>query len=147
MNIFEVLRDSHDTQRALALQLVRTHGDSPERGRIFAALQRELAAHEAAEERAFYVPLMEHDAALDMARHGIAEHHEMDELVEQLQDTDPSSPAWLAKAKELRHKITHHLDDEEQKFFQLAGKLLSEAQKRALARDYEAEFVSQRVKA
>ena len=31
MNIFEALRVSHETQRALADQLIRTQGDSPER--------------------------------------------------------------------------------------------------------------------
>jgi hemerythrin-like domain-containing protein len=70
----------------------------------------------------------------------------MDKLVETLAGTDYSSPAWLATAKELHHKIHHHLEDEEQGIFQLAGKVLSEAEKLSLAKGYEGEFVSQRVK-
>jgi hemerythrin-like domain-containing protein len=147
LNIFEALRISHTLQRALADQLVATSGDSPERQRLFRDLRRELAAHETAEERCFYVPLMEHDAAVDTSRHGIAEHHEMDEMVEELMDLDMSSPAWLVKARALHHKLHHHLDEEEQKFFQLAGKVLSAAQKTALAKEYEAEFTTQRVQA
>lgn len=147
LTIFEALRISHTLQRALADQLVATSGDSQDRRRLFRDLRRELAAHETAEERCFYAPLLEHDGAVDTARHGIAEHHEMDEMVEDLQALDMSSPAWLAKARALHHKLHHHLDEEEQKFFQLAGKVLTAAQKTALARDYEAEFTSQRVHA
>ena len=146
MNIFEALRTSHETQRALADQLVRTQGDSKDRDLVFKELRAELSAHAAAEERFFYVPLIAHDMTQEPSRHGIAEHHEMDELVEKLEETDFSSPAWLATAKELHHKIYHHLKDEEQGVFQLAGKVLTEAEKISLAKDYEGAFVSQRVK-
>ena len=146
MNIFEALRTSHETQRALADQLIRTQGNSDDRDLLFKELRAELAAHAAAEERFFYVPLIAHDMTQEPSRHGIAEHHEMDELVEKLEDTDFSSPAWLATAKELHHKIYHHLKDEEQGVFQLAGKVLTEAEKISLAKDYEGECVSQRVK-
>ena len=146
MNIFEALRVSHDIQRGLADQLIQTAGDSQERASLFKELKAELAAHAAAEERFFYVPLIAHDMTQEPSRHGIAEHHEMDELVEKLTSTDFSSPAWLALAKALQHKVLHHLKDEEQGIFQLAGKVLSEAEKLSLAKGYEGEFVSQRVK-
>lgn len=71
----------------------------------------------------------------------------MDKLIEELQTTDFSSPGWLATARELHHKIYHHLEDEEKSVFQLAGKVLSQAEKLSLAKGYEGEFVSQRVKA
>ncbi|MBC7608038.1 MAG: hemerythrin domain-containing protein [Polaromonas sp.] len=146
MNIFEALRTSHDTQRKLADNLIATAGDSSERALLFKELKHELAAHAAAEERFFYVPLILHDMTQEPSRHGIAEHHQMDKLVQALENTDPSSPGWLATAKELHHKVFHHLKDEEQGVFQLAGKVLTEAQKLSLAKGYEAEFVSQRTK-
>jgi hypothetical protein len=146
MTIFEALRISHNIQRALADQLLKTEGDSPDRALIFKELKRELAAHAAAEERFFYVPLIAHDMTQEPSRHGIAEHHEMDKLVEQLEAIDFSSPGWLAVAKELHYKVFHHLRDEEKSVFQLAGKVLSEAEKLSLAKDYEGEFVSQRTK-
>lgn len=146
MNIFEALRVSHDTQRAMADSLVLTQGDSQERAQLFASLKLELAAHAAAEERFFYVPLIAHDMTQEPSRHGIAEHHQLDKLIEMLENTDMSSPGWLATAKALHHKIFHHLKDEEHSVFQLAGKVLSEAEKLSLARDYEGEMVSQRTK-
>ena len=147
MNIFEALRISHATQRSLADNLIKTTGDSKERDLLFKELKAELAAHASAEERFFYVPLIAHDMTQEPSRHGIAEHHEMDKLVEKLEETDFSSPAWIAVAKELHHKVYHHLEDEEQGIFQLAGKVLTEAEKLSLAKGYEGEFLSQRVKA
>lgn len=146
MNIFEALRASHDTQRTLADNLIATAGDSPDRALLFKELKLELAAHAAAEERFFYVPLIAHDMTQEPSRHGIAEHHQMDKLVEELEKTDPSSSGWLVTAKALHHKVFHHLKDEEQGVFQLAGKVLTEAQKLSLAKEYEGEFVSQRTK-
>lgn len=145
MNIFEALRLSHETQRALAAQILDTQGDSPQRDHLYTELKHELAAHAAAEERCFYLPLIEHDSSMGQARHGMAEHHEMDELVEELNGMDYSSPGWLAHFKKLHHKVFHHLNDEESAIFQLAGKMLTEAQKESLAKDYEEEFVKFRL--
>jgi hypothetical protein len=146
MNIFEALRVSHETQRALSARLLASEPDAPERQRVFLDLRRELLAHETAEERCFYVPLIDHDATVDAARHAIAEHHEMDEMVEDLQGQDLNDAGWIAGAKELCDKIEHHLKEEETKFFQEAGKVLTEAQKVSLAKDYEAEFLTLRTK-
>ena len=143
MNIFEALRESHDRQRTYAKALIETSGDSPERVEAYKQLKAELQAHETAEERHFYIPLMEFDNGVDLSRHAISEHHEMDEMMEELDETEMSSPAWLATAKKLSDKVHHHLKEEEQKFFQMAGKLLSEKQKEQLAGEYEKEFNAQ----
>lgn len=136
MTIFEALRLSHDIQRELSEQLVQTSGDSEARATLFAQLKHELWVHSVAEERHFYIPLMGDDNGIDLSRHAIAEHHEMDEMVEALEDTDPSSPSWLAQARKLSDKVHHHLKEEEHKFFQMAGKLLSTQQKTQLAGAY-----------
>jgi hypothetical protein len=146
MNIFEALRVSHETQREISARLLAHPEDTPERQQIFIELKRELLAHETAEERCFYVPLIEHDATVDLSRHAIAEHHEMDEMVEHLEELAPASPEWLDCAKKLCEKVEHHLIEEEHKFFQEAGKVLSEGQKQSLAKEYEAEFLTLRVK-
>ena len=146
MNIFEALRVSHETQRALSARLLASSPDGPERHGIFLELKRELLAHETAEERCFYVPLFEHDSTVNSSRHAIAEHHEMDEMVEDLEGGEVTGSAWMAGAKKLCEKVLHHLEEEETKFFQLAGKVLTEAQKLSLAKDYEGEFLTLRTK-
>ncbi|WP_415768269.1 hemerythrin domain-containing protein [Pseudomonas sp. LB3P38] len=143
MNIFEALRESHDRQRTYADALIQTSGDTPERVEAYKQLKSELQAHETAEERHFYIPLMEFDNGVDLSRHAISEHHEMDEMMEELDETEMSSPAWLAVAKKLAEKVNHHLEEEEQKFFQMAGKLLDDKQKETLAGQYEREYKAQ----
>ena len=139
-NIFETLRESHELQRTLYRQLTETSGDTPERQELFEQLKLELTAHELAEERHFYIPLMAHDAGIDLSRHAISEHHQLDELIESLEEADPATPAWLPLAKKLAEKVEHHLKEEEHRFFQMAGKLLTEKQKTALAADYRADY-------
>lgn len=139
-NIFEALRESHELQRSLYRQLIETSGDTPERQELFHQLKLELTAHEMAEERHFYIPLMAHDAGIDLSRHAISEHHQLDELIESLEEADPASATWLPLAKKLAHKVEHHLEEEEHRFFQMAGKLLTEKQKTSLAASYRTDY-------
>ncbi|MBF98049.1 MAG: hemerythrin [Owenweeksia sp.] len=136
MNIFESLREDHQKQRTLVDVLVKTHGDSEGRDEIFQKLKHELQIHADAEERYFYKPLIDSDLTQEKARHSIAEHHEMDELIEELENTDYSSPHWVAVAKKLHERVHHHLDEEEHEVFQMAGKALNETQKTTLGQNY-----------
>jgi hypothetical protein len=145
MNIFEALRVSHDVQRDLSRRLRASLDDAVQRQQVFVALKRELVAHETAEERCFYVPLFEHDTTVDASRHAISEHHQMDEMVESLEAMDAGSAPWRQCIAKLCDKIEHHLEEEEHKFFQEAGKVLTERQKVVLAKDYEAQFLTLRV--
>lgn len=138
MLIFEAIRKDHDIQRELCDKLVETSGESAERKEIWKALKKELEVHAEAEERHFYVPLINEDMTQEHARHGVAEHHEMDELIEKIEEADMTSAAWLTYAKQLREKVYHHLEDEEQTFFQLAGKVLSKKQQKELESEYRA---------
>ena len=138
--IFEALRDDHEIQRDLIASLVETHGDSDDRGEIFDKIRRELRSHAAAEERYFYVPLMESDTTQDQARHSVAEHKELDDYLEQLEQYDRTAPQWLLTARELAERLTHHLDEEETEVFPVAGRVLSADDKAELAEKYRADM-------
>ncbi|MFC4700448.1 hemerythrin domain-containing protein [Glaciecola siphonariae] len=140
MQIFEALRQDHDKQRALMRVLVDTSGESSVREEFYTQLKTELKKHATAEERYFYAPLMHSDATVQMSRHGVAEHHQLDELLSKLDNTDYSSSAWLTLMKQLQHKVLHHLEEEETEFFQQAGKVLSMSEKEQLADDYLKEM-------
>ena len=140
-SIYDELRFSHAKQRRLCSSMVRTLAKNAEkREAVFRELRIELAAHAAAEERYLYVPILMYDMGLNSARHALAEHHDMDELVEDLQALDSAGEAWGTKASELAHKVRHHLKEEETKFFQVSGKLLSAAQKLRLAGQYRKDY-------
>ena len=139
MDIFDALLQSHELQRAIAKRLLSDIGDPAQRAKDFEQLRTELAAHETAEERAFYVPLFEFDEAVEASRHGIAEHHEMDEMVECLEKLEAGTAEWLAQLGKLVHKLQHHLKEEEEKWFPLARKLLPRSEQKALGEPYKEE--------
>lgn len=136
MKIEKAIVLDHAIQRDLFKQLLDTSGDSDNRRQLFEQVKHELAIHADAEERYFYVPLIKIDATQDDARHGIAEHHEIEELVEKVEEADFDSSAWLKHAKNLADKVLHHLDEEEQDYFPKADKVLSDEQASELGDQY-----------
>ena len=139
LDIYAALRESHDIQRDLCTRLTRTR--NPEgRLEIFRTLKLELYAHAAAEERFLYAPMLMEDAGLYSARHALAEHHRLDHTVEDLQDLSADSDEFGATAKKLAHDVRHHLDEEEQRFFQVSGRILTEPQKLRLGRQYLRDY-------
>ena len=68
-NLYDALRESHERQRSLCRRLLRSKPGTRERLDLFTALRIELAAHEAAEERYLYVPMLMDDSGLDASRH------------------------------------------------------------------------------
>lgn len=138
--IYDALRESHDLQRSLCRRMLRSTPGTAARIALFSELRIVLAAHAAAEERFLYVPILMDDMGLNSSRHALHEHHQIDELVEDLQSLDPRRAAWLKKARELSEKVHHHLREEEKKFFQVSGRILSATKKAQLARQYRRDY-------
>ncbi|WP_420467296.1 hemerythrin domain-containing protein [Panacagrimonas sp.] len=138
--IYDALRESHERQRKLCKKLLRTRPRTESRIATFTELRIELAAHAAAEERYLYAPILMDDMGLSSSRHALHEHHQIDELIEDLQVVDHAGTAWMAKAKALSHKVHHHLREEEKKFFQVSGKILGDTQKSQLAKRYRKDY-------
>ena len=103
-NIYEALRESHETQRTLCRRLLRTKPDDPKAQEIFDTLRIELAAHAAAEERYLYAQILFDDMGLSSSRHALAEHHEIDECVEAMEEARGKPEAWMALARKLSHR-------------------------------------------
>jgi hypothetical protein len=123
---------------------IRESRDMAARQVLFLQLKVELMAHAAAEERYLYVPLLMENGGLDASRHALHEHHEIDELLDDLSVRNKKQAGWIATAKKLSFKVRHHLKEEESKFFQVAGRLLAETKKKQLARKYVQEVASMR---
>ncbi|MFA5495673.1 MAG: hemerythrin domain-containing protein [Porticoccaceae bacterium] len=138
--IYDLLRESHEIQRSMLRKLLRSKAGSRDRIAQFTDLRVELGAHEAAEERFLYVPMLMDDRGLDSSRHALHEHHQIDELIEDIRSLDPAGDAWLNKTRELSKKVHHHLHEEERKFFQVSGKILGDVEKTRLARQYRNDY-------
>lgn len=128
--IFERLKQDHDKHRELLDKLCQTSGESEERERLFTELTKELKGHAAAEEQAVYATMLKKPPTTDETRHSVAEHHEIDEMLNDLAATDMSSGAWLQKFKEFDHRYRHHIEEEEEDHFpDFAEHLTSEDEK------------------
>lgn len=139
ITIYDRLRESHERQRSFFRKLLRTSSGS-QREVLFRELRIELAAHAAAEERFLYAVILMQDAGLKSSRHALSEHHDIDEIIEDMHKLDVAGDAWMGKARELSHKVHHHLREEEKKFFQVSGKLLSQTAKVRLGREYAKDY-------
>ena len=144
MKIYEAIKADHDVQRDLCDRLAGTAGASEERKKLWTELKKELEVHAVAEERYFYSPLIDTDKMQEDARHGMAEHHEMDELIEELDDSDLNSPEWLENLGKLIQKVKHHLKDEEEDFFEKSKDVYSEEEAKSLAKSYQDTVVAYR---
>jgi len=136
MNIYDRLKKDHEKQRTLADILSKTEGDSEDRRELWEKFKAELRAHAAAEEQVFYAELMTVPEATDQTRHSVAEHEEADELVDDLDETDMSTSAWLQKFKKLKDSVIHHVDEEEADVFVLARKHISAARADELGEEF-----------
>ncbi|WP_324827657.1 hemerythrin domain-containing protein [Qipengyuania zhejiangensis] len=124
--IFERLKQDHDKHRDLLDRLLETSGDTSERENLFTELTKELKGHAAAEEQALYSTMLRKPPTTDDTRHSVAEHHELDEALNDLAATDMSSGAWLTKFKTFDHDYRHHIEEEEEDHFPEFAKYLDD---------------------
>lgn len=111
--IFERLKQDHDKHRDLLDRIEATEGKTEEREELFTNFTKEVKSHAAAEEQALYSTMLRKPPTTDDTRHSVAEHHELNEALNDLAATDMSSGAWLQKFKQLKHDYLHHIEEEE----------------------------------
>ena len=124
--IFATLERDHDRHRELLDKLLETSGDSDTRESLFTELTRELKSHAAAEEQALYSTMLRKPPTTGETRHSVAEHHEIEEALNDLAATDMASGAWLQKFKDFDHQYRHHINEEEEDHFPDFAKYLDE---------------------
>jgi len=131
-NIFGRLVEDHDRHRALLAMIQETRGDSAVRKTLFLELTKEVKAHAAAEEQALWSSVLRDPKTTEDARHAVAEHKQIDDLLADLAARDMASPGWLRRFEKLKEKYLHHIREEEQEQFVAAQKMLSPADLRHL---------------
>ncbi|WP_082336962.1 hemerythrin domain-containing protein [Porphyrobacter sp. AAP60] len=136
-DIFGRLVEDHDHHRALIAMVEETTGDSEDRRMLFAELTREMQSHAAAEEQALWSSVLRKPETTDDGRHAVAEHYQIDKLIEELEEIDMASSAWLRRFDALKEKYLHHLREEEQEQFVAAEKHLNDADLRHMKSVFE----------
>jgi hemerythrin superfamily protein len=96
------------------------------REELFARLKRELTIHESREEQGLYSALREVSQARDIALEGYEEHHVVDEILGELEQTPVTDDTWAAKFKVAKENLEHHIQEEESEMWQAARKAFSQ---------------------
>ncbi|MGK2286093.1 hemerythrin domain-containing protein [Pedomonas sp. V897] len=126
-DIFDALTADHDRHRSLLKTLGNGNTASDKRMALFEELTRELKGHAAAEEQALYSVILAKPEMTDKARHSVAEHKEIDDLLNHLATVDIATKEWSRKFAELSDEYIHHIDEEEEELFPDASDVLTEA--------------------
>ena len=115
--IFSRLKQDHDDHRSLLDQLAMPDMDAPNRKLVFEKFTKDVKSHAAAEEQALYSTMLRKPPTTDETRHSVAEHHELNEALNDLAATDLQSDEWMTKFKQLDHDYRHHITEEEEDHF------------------------------
>lgn len=131
-NAIELLRSDHVEVKELLEELTGTTTQATKsRPELLEKIAKELRVHTQIEEEIFYPAFKnaggkEHNEMNHEARE---EHRAVEELVlPDLENSDPSSDEFTARAKVLQELIEHHVEEEEGPMFEMAKKSLSNDQ-------------------
>ena len=122
--IYETLKQDHDRHRTMLAAIAETEGDSDDRRKLWDEFFHDVSAHAAAEEETFYSKLIADEDGQPEGRHSVAEHKEVDDMMEELNEIEFSSSAWLTKFKQMRERYEHHIEEEEEDIFPVAKEVI-----------------------
>jgi hypothetical protein len=125
MNIYDRIKEDHDNAREVIKQIKDTSNRAEKtRHELFDRLKLDMWVHHKVEEAVFYSHLR---AGKDMhgeAMEAVNEHHTANGLFEELDTFPVNSEEWLMKFKALSELVEHHMEEEEEKFFPKAKKII-----------------------
>lgn len=145
--VLERIQQDHDHHRELLDKIAETSGDSEERRELFEELTKELKGHASAEEQSLYAEMLAIPDETDETRHSVAEHHEIEEMLNDLAATEMSSPGWLLKFKSLDHRYRHHIEEEEDDHFPDFAEKIDEKMDKKLTAEFEERKKAEKAKA
>lgn len=127
MDALKLLKDDHDrVKKMLAEGEDTTERAEKTRTDLFARLKHELELHERIEEEVLYPALKQHPRARELALEGYEEHHVVDSILAELEDTPVTDEEWTAKFKVAKENIEHHIEEEEGEMFPAARRAFSD---------------------
>lgn len=129
VHIVDKLREDHVKINGL-LETIRqqTNGSAGRRGELAQALSQVLAAHAAFEEAVFYPAVREEGDATEPVAEAVSELHDIEIMLNHLQDLEPASAEFNAGLREVEAAIAAHLRREEEEIFPLALRVLRPSQ-------------------
>lgn len=134
MNVFTQLKAEHDRVKQLMERLAATPDSGEERRVRFAEIRRDLIAHAKAEDYAFYKELEDDDELHDKIETARAEHAAIEELLDELMQSERTDDVWLLRFATLRKSVEQHVREEERDVFPMARTVLDSEDAEVLGR-------------
>ena len=130
MDALTLLEDDHRKVKRIMADLEKTTGRGIKtREELFGKLVEELTVHEQIEEQIFYPEVRaraQSKQLVDLVAESYQEHHFVDMVKEEIEDTPFEAEEWAAKFKVMKENIEHHADEEEEgKMFPKVRKVFS----------------------
>ena len=126
MDALKLLEEDHQLVKRLLAEGERTteRGEKT-RAELFARLKRELTIHEQIEEEVLYPALRDLAKSREIALEAYEEHHVVDEILSELEQTPPSDETWGAKFTVAKENLEHHIEEEEGEMWKAARQAFS----------------------
>jgi hemerythrin-like domain-containing protein len=116
MDAIQMLKQEHEQAKKMFGEIEQASGER--RGQLWTKLRPELKVHEQLEEAALYGPVAREVGANDSKLSEWEEHHheevsELESMIQNIDELEPSEPQWMEKVKELQQTLEHHIEEEE----------------------------------
>ena len=116
MDAIQMLKQEHEKAKKVFGEIEQVSAD--ERGQLWTKLKPELKVHEQLEETLLYEPVAKEVGAKDPKLSEWEEHHhdevaELESMIQEIDELEPSDSQWLEKVKELQQTLEHHIEEEE----------------------------------
>jgi hypothetical protein len=115
MDAIQLLKQEHETAKKMFAQIREARGE--QRGQLWTKLKPELKVHETMEETALYRPIAQEARADEQLKDWQEHHHEevaeLESLIQEISESDPTDEEWMEKIEELEETLEHHIEEEE----------------------------------
>ena len=125
MDAITLLKDDHKKVKGLLKDLdATTERGVKTREDLFTRIQHELEIHEAIEEEILYPALKGHPETKDIALEAYEEHHVVDLVMAEIEETPFDDETWGAKFTVMKENLEHHIEEEEGEMFKQAREVI-----------------------
>lgn len=136
VDILELLKRDHQRVDQLLDQIETTDESDERRRALFAHVTAEIEVHSDAEDQVVYGCLEAREGLEDLVEDARQEHEHIEQMVEELDQTDVTASGWIGKVRELHQLIRHHVDEEEGAIFDRIRETLDAGARERLAEDF-----------
>ena len=138
-DILELLKRDHLRVDGLLDEIEATDDtDEARRAQLFAQIAAEIEVHSDSEDQAVYGALEARGGFEDLIENARGEHEHIEQMIEELDQTEVTSPEWRGKVRELRQLVRHHVDEEEGRLFAMMRERLDASELTRLGHEFVA---------